>query len=62
VRGIVRLLPGRQMALGIAAIGRLDGERGVVAVVALVATADLSGRCDLMRIRQRKSRVGVIEG
>jgi len=62
VRGIVRLLPGRQVALGISAIGRLDGQRGVVAVVALVAAGDLSGRCDLMRIRQRKSGVGVIEG
>ena len=62
MRGIVRLLPGRQMALRISAIGRLDGQRGVVAVVALVAAGDLSGRCDLMRIRQRKSGVGVIEG
>jgi len=61
VRGVVRLLPGRQMALRIPAIGRLDGKGGVVAVVALVAASDLSGGRNLMRVRQRKSRGGVIE-
>ena len=50
-----------QVALGIAAIGRLNRQRRVVAVVALVAARDFARRSDLVRIRQRETSVGVIE-
>ena len=59
---IVGLLPGRQVASGIPAIRRLNGQRRIVAHVALIAARDLSSRRNLVRIRQRKSRRRVIEG
>ena len=54
---IVRLVVGGQVATGIAAIRGLDGQSGVV-VVQVALRAGYAG----VRIGQRKSRVGVIEG
>ena len=61
VRGIIRLLPGRQMATGIPAVIRLNRQRRVIPHVALIAARHLSGRRDLVRVRQRKTGVGVVE-
>ena len=49
------------MASGIPAVGRLDREGRVIPQMALIAARDLSRRRDLVRIRQRKARVGVIK-
>ena len=61
VHRIVCRVVGRQMALRVTAIGRLNRQRRIVAHVALVATRHLSGRCDLVRVRQRKTGVGMVE-
>ena len=61
VHRIVGLLPGRQMASGISAIIRLNRQRRVVPHMALVATRNLSGRCNLVRVRQRETGIGMIE-
>ena len=49
------------MALRVTAVRRLNRQRRIVPHVALVATRHLSGRCDLVRIRQRKTGVGMVE-
>ena len=51
MHGVVRTVVGRQVAPGIAAIVRLNGESRIVAVVALVAARDFSCRDDLVRVR-----------
>ena len=61
VRRVIGLLPGRQVASGIPAVGRLDREGRVIPQMALIAARDLSRRRDLVCIRQRKARVGVIK-
>jgi len=61
VRRIIRLLPGRQMASGIPAVRRLNCQRRIVPHMALVAARDLSGRRNLVRIRQRETGTGVVE-
>ena len=61
VRRVIRLLPGRQVAARIAAVGRLDAETIVAAHVALRAGADLAGRRHLMRIGQWETSRALIE-
>lgn len=61
VGGIVRGVVGGQVTLGIAAIIRLNCQRSVVAVVALVAAGDFAGRSDLVRVCQREAGGRVIE-
>lgn len=61
VRWIVGGLPSRQVALGVPAIRRRNREAVVVVDVARGAGHDFSGRSELVRIRQRKSRCRMIE-
>lgn len=51
-----------QVALGIAAICRLNRQRRIIAQMALIAACDLSCGCNLVRIRQRETGAGVVEG
>ena len=62
VRRVIGLLPGRQMASGVPAIGRLDCQSVVVVDVAVRAGVHLPCWRHLMRIRQRKARSRVIKG
>ena len=62
MHGIIRLLPGRQMASGVAAVGRRSGQSVVVVDVAIRAGHNFPGRRHLVRIRQRETRGRVIEG
>lgn len=55
VRGIIRLLPGREMAAGVAAIARLNGQ-----VVIIVDVAGAAGNARVS-VCQRESRARVIE-
>jgi len=59
---IIRGLPGRQVAAGVAAIGGLNLQIIVVVDVALCAGGDFTGRGHLVRIRKRKTGGAVIEG
>jgi len=61
VHRVVRGLPIRQVATGIAAIGRRNRERVVVVDVALGARGDLARRRHLVRVGQRETCGGVIE-
>ena len=51
-----------QVALRVSAIGRLNRQGRIIAHVALIAARNFSCRRNLVRIRQRETRVGVIEG
>ena len=59
--GVIGLLPGGEVALRIAAIGRLDRQRGIVAHMALIAARHFPRGCNLMRVRQREAGRGVVE-
>ena len=61
VHRIVGALPGAQMAVGVAAIRWLGGQRVAAAYVALRAAGDFAGRRQLVRVGQRKSRCTVIK-
>ena len=61
VSGIVRLLPGGEVAAGIAAIVGLDGEIVIAADVALRASSDFAGGGHLVRVLQREAGGAVIE-
>ena len=61
VRGIIRLLPGRQMATGIPAVIRLNRQIVIVVDVAVRAGVDLAGGRQLVRTCQRKARRRVIK-
>ena len=66
MHGVIRPLPSAavelvKMALGITAIRGLNGQRRIVAFMALVATGHFSGWRNLVRIRQGESGSGVIE-
>lgn len=62
VRGIIRLLPGGEVAAGITAIRRCDIQSVVVIHMALCARGDLTSRCQLVRVSKWESRAGVIKG
>lgn len=59
---VVGLLPGRQVALRIPAVGGCDGQRVVVVDVAIGAGHDFARWCELVRIGERETRHAVIEG
>ena len=61
VRRIIRSLPGRQVALGISAVRRRNRKAVVVVDMARRASHDLTCRGELVRIRQRKARRGMVE-
>jgi hypothetical protein len=61
MRRIVRLLPGSQMAAGIAAVCRLDAQRIVVIDVTLRAGRDFPRRGHLVRVCQREASTVVIK-
>ena len=66
VRRVVRPLPspavvGIQMTLGVSAIGRLNRQIVVVIDVAVGAGRYLARRCHAVRVRERKTRRGVIK-
>ena len=58
---IIRLLPGGQMASGVAAVVWRYRQSEVVVDVAIRAGHDFTGRCHLVRIRQRETRGTVIK-
>ena len=58
---IVGRLPGAQVAAGIAAVCRLNGQRVIAADVALGATRRFPGGRQLVRVGQRESRRAVIK-
>ena len=62
MRRIVGLLPGRQMASRVAAVGRCNRQRVVIVDVARRAGRRFPRRCHLVRIRQRETRGRVVEG
>ena len=63
VRRIIRLLPGRQMASRVPAVGRCNRQRVVIVDVARRAGRYFaSGGHQLMRIRQREARRRVVKG
>ncbi len=59
---IVGLLPGRQMASGVAAVGRSNGQRVVIVDVARRAGRSFPRGRHLVSIRQWETRGRVIEG
>jgi hypothetical protein len=61
VRWIIRGLPGRQVTLGISAVRRRNGKAVVVIDMARRAGHDFTRRRELVRIRQRKARRGMVE-
>ena len=61
VHRIVCSVVGRQVALRIAAIIRLNRQCAVVSDVALIAPGNLTGWCNLVRIRQGETRVGMVK-
>ncbi len=62
VHRIIRLLPGCQMASGVAAVGRRSGQSVVVVDVAIRAGHNFPRGRHLVRIRQRETRGRVVEG
>ena len=58
---IIGLLPCRQVAARVAAIGRLGVQRIVAADVALRAAGHLARRRELVRIRQRETGSAVVK-
>jgi len=62
VRWIIRLLPSGQMASGVAAVGRRNGQSVVVVDMARRAGRSFPCGRHLVRIRQRKTRGRVVEG
>ena len=62
MRRIIRLLPSRQMASGVAAVGRRNGQSVVVVDVAIRAGHDFPRGRHLVSIRQRETRGRVVEG
>jgi len=62
VRGVVSGLPGCQVASGVAAVGRSNGQRVVIVDVARRAGRSFPRRRHLVRIRQRETRGRVVEG
>jgi len=61
MRGVIGLLPGRQMALRVPAIRGSDLQVVIVVDVAVRASVHLAGRRQLVRTRQRKTGSAVIE-
>jgi hypothetical protein len=61
VRRIIRGLPGRQVTLGISTVRRRNRKAVVVVDMARRASHDFTGGRELVRIRQRKARRGVVE-
>jgi len=61
VHRIVGALPGAQMAVGVAAIRWLGGQRVAAADMALRAAGDFAGRRQLVRVGQRESRCTMIK-
>ena len=61
VNWIIGLLPGSQVATGVAAIRRLSGQVVIVVDVALRAGRDLAGGGHLVRVGQREAGGAVIE-
>ena len=61
VRRVIRGLPGGEVAAGVAAIRRLNGQCVVAADMALRASRNLAGGRHLVRIRQREARGAVIK-
>ena len=62
VRGIIRRLPGRQVAARIPAVRRRNRQRVVIVDVAIRAGRDFTRRRHLVRIGQRETRRAVIKG
>src|SRR5215472_14929200 len=62
MRRVIGLLPGGQVASGISAVVRLDGQIVIVVDVAVGAGVHLARGRHLVRIRQRKTGRAVIEG
>lgn len=62
VHRIIGGLPGGQVASGVPAIIRLDGQIVIIVNVALGAGRNLSGRCHLVRVRQRETGSAMVEG
>ena len=61
VRRIIRSLPGRQVTLGISAVRRCNRKAVVVVDMTRRASHDFTCRRELVRIRQRKARHGMVE-
>ena len=62
MRWIIGLLPGGQVASGVAAVGRRGGQSVVVVDVAIRAGHNFPRGRHLVRIRQRETRGRVVEG
>ena len=62
MRGVIGLLPGGEVALRVSAIVRLNGKRGVVSLMALIAAGHLSCGRNLMRVLEREAGRRVVEG
>jgi len=61
VHRIVGLLPGREVALGVAAVRRANLQIVVIVDVAVGAGVDLAGGSQLVGIREREASGGVIK-
>lgn len=61
VRRIISLLPGRQVALGIRTVVRLDRQIVVIVDVAVTTGGDFTSRSQLMRVRKWKASCGMVE-
>jgi len=62
VNRIVRLLPSREVAAGVAAVRRRNLQVVVIVDVALSASGHLAGRCHLVRVGEWKTGRAVVEG
>ena len=62
MRRIIGLLPGRQMASRVPAVGRGSRQRVVIVDVAVRAGRHFARRRHLVRIGQRETRRRVVEG